>query len=241
MQLKFQNSICFSLTGRYALFSDPITRIGGEKFSYPIPTYEAIKGICESIYWKPTFIWVIDRVRVLSPIRTESKGIRPISYSGGNELSIYTYLTDVRYQIEAHFEWNLQRPDLLTDRDEHKHYWIAKRMLDRGGRRDIFLGTRECQGYVLPCVFGEEEGAYDNVAEMSFAMMVHGLTYADEQKNNAMSVRLWQPIMRKGIILFIRPDECPIVHTLRKQNVKPFMLNHNLQPVGTLYAQEGGE
>ena len=45
-----KNSIEFLLTGRYALFTDPITRIGGEKTSYHLPTYEALKGVCKSIY-----------------------------------------------------------------------------------------------------------------------------------------------------------------------------------------------
>ena len=35
------------------MFTDPITKIGGEKCSYHIPTYEAVKGILKSIYWKP--------------------------------------------------------------------------------------------------------------------------------------------------------------------------------------------
>ena len=43
-----RNSIEFKVWGAYALFSDPITRIGGEKFSYQIPTYEAMKGIVET-------------------------------------------------------------------------------------------------------------------------------------------------------------------------------------------------
>lgn len=68
-----ENKISFRLTGRTALFSDPITKAGGEKFSYSVPTYQALKGICESIYWKPTFIWYIDRVRIINPIRTESR------------------------------------------------------------------------------------------------------------------------------------------------------------------------
>ncbi len=44
----------FCARGRFALFTDPITRIGGEKCSYQVPTYEALKGIAKSIYWKPT-------------------------------------------------------------------------------------------------------------------------------------------------------------------------------------------
>ena len=53
-----ENIIEFQVWGDYALFSDLLTRAGGEKCSYSIPTYEAIKGIIHSIYWKPTIIWV---------------------------------------------------------------------------------------------------------------------------------------------------------------------------------------
>ena len=39
---KFRNTVEFQVSGNYALFSDPVTRVGGEKFSYQIPTYEAV-------------------------------------------------------------------------------------------------------------------------------------------------------------------------------------------------------
>ena len=89
-----RNSIEFKVWGAYALFSDPITRIGGEKFSYQTPTYEALKGIVESIYWKPTIIWFVDAVRVMKPIRTEAKGIKTVVMDGSkpSDLSFYTYL-----------------------------------------------------------------------------------------------------------------------------------------------------
>ena len=64
---KYRNTIEYQVYGDYALFSDPVTRVGGEKSSYHIPTYEALKGITESIYWKPTIRWVIDAVRMMSP------------------------------------------------------------------------------------------------------------------------------------------------------------------------------
>ena len=84
--MQYSNTITLHVWGRYALFSDPITRVGGEKFSYPVPTYQAVKGILESIYWKPTIIWVPDAIRILNPIETESKGIRPIRYNNGTNL-----------------------------------------------------------------------------------------------------------------------------------------------------------
>lgn len=236
--MQHSNSIELRVWGRYALFSDPITRVGGEKCSYPVPTYQAVKGILESCYWKPTFIWVPDAVRVVNPIETESKGIRPIRYNdGSNDLSIYTYLVNVEYQIKAHFEWNLHRPDLAADRNENKHYFIAKRMLERGGRRDVFLGTRECQGYMEPCRFGEGAGAYDAAPPVPLGVMVHGLTYADEDGSRQMSERLWRPVMKNGVIEFIRPEECPIIRPIRAQKMKPFVLRENVQPCEALFEE----
>ena len=202
--MRHPNIVEFSVCGDYALFSDPIMRVGGEKCTYQIPTYEALKGILSSVYWKPTIIWYIDKVRVMNPIRMEVKGIRTMKYNGGgNDLSYYTYLKDCRYQVSAHFEWNENRPELAGDRNENKHHEIARRMIEKGGRRDIFLGTRECQGYVEPCVFGEGTGAYDEVPELSFGLMYHGITYADEayseETKGKMTVRFWNPVMKKGL------------------------------------------
>jgi len=203
-----RNSIQFKVYGRYALFSDPITRPGGEKFSYQTPTYQALKGIVESIYWKPTFIWYIDAVRVMKRIQSESKGIRPIKMnSDENDLAYYTYLRNVEYQVLAHFEWNEQRIDLEKDRDENKHHEIAKRWVERGGRRDIFLGTRECQAYVEPIVFGAEEGFYDTYGIINFGLMFHGFDYPDESGKNELAVRLWYQKMDNGIIEFTSPSE----------------------------------
>ena len=39
------NIVEFAVRGRYALFSDILTRAGGEKTSYPIPTFEALKWL----------------------------------------------------------------------------------------------------------------------------------------------------------------------------------------------------
>ncbi len=228
---KYRNTVEFKVYGKYALFSDVLTRVGGEKMSYPIPTYEAIKGILHSIYWKPTFIWYVDNVRIMNQIRTIRKGIRPINYNGGNDLSYYTYLENVCYQVRAHFEWNLNRPELENDRNENKHHNIAKRMIERGGRRDIFLGTRECQGYVEPCVFGENEGAYDNYDSIRYGLMYHGITYADEaihdEDKNGLTVRLWQPEMINGIISFIRPEDCTIKRRIKDMDIKQFSISYD--------------
>lgn len=221
-----ENKIEFELTGPYALFSDPITRVGGEKLSYHVPTYEALKGVVQSIYWKPTIVWIVDSVRVMNPIQTESKGIRPITYFGKNDLSFYTYLKDVKYRVKAHFEWNMNRSELASDRNENKHHNIAKRMVERGGRRDIFLGTRECQGYIEPCEFDEGHGFYDDIDELDFGFMYHGITYADEavldEDRGGMTVRFFRAVMKKGIITFPRPEECTQKRRIKDMDIKIF-------------------
>ena len=202
-------------------------RVVGEKCTYQIPTYEALKGILSSVYWKPTIIWYIDKVRVMNPIRMEVKGIRTMKYNGGgNDLSYYTYLKDCRYQVSAHFEWNENRPELAGDRNENKHHEIAKRMIEKGGRRDIFLGARECQGYAEPCIFGEEKGAYDETPMISFGHMYHGITYSDEayseETRGRMTLNFWYPEMKNGIIVFPRPQDCPNHKMLHETKMKIF-------------------
>ena len=218
-----RNAIEFEVHGNYALFTDPLTKMGGEKLSYQTPTYQALKGIVESIYWKPTLLIIVDEVRIMNAIKMESKGIRPIEYGGGNTLANYTYLRDVNYQVRAHFIFNPHRPDMAFDRNEHKHHNILKRSLKVGGRRDIFLGTRECQGYVEPCEFGEGKSFYDNYGgNINFGTMVHGINYPDETGRDQMEVRLWNPVMKDGVIEFIRPDECTQVRTITDMTPKHF-------------------
>lgn len=237
-----RNSITFRLTGRYALFSDPLTKIGGEKSTLMLPTYQAIKGICESIYWKPSIIWFVDKICVVKPIATESKGIRPIKYGGGNDLAYYTYLSDVEYLVSAHFEWNPYRPDLKNDWNENKHYFIAKRSLEKGGRRDIYLGVRECQGYVEPCTFTNETSYYKD-CDMAFGLQYHSLSYPDENGTGQLIAKFWNPQMEQGIVTFPRPQDCTKERVIRKMEMKSFGTGNfsGLEEEGLLEGYEEGD
>lgn len=235
-----RNAVEFAVYGNYALFTDPLTKLGGEKLSYQVPTYQALKGIVESIYWKPTLLMIVDEVRIMNAIRMESKGVRPIDYSGGNTLANYTYLKDVHYQVRCHFEFNLNRPDMEFDRNENKHHNILKRSVRAGGRRDIFLGTRECQGYVEPCVFGEGDSFYDQYGELHLGTMVHGINYPDETGRDQMEVRLWQPVMKNGIITFDRPEICTQIRVISQMKSKVFD-DSNVQSAEQLLASWGEE
>lgn len=220
----------YRLTGEYALFTDPVTKGGGEKFTYPVPTYQAIKGITEAIYWKPSLHFYIDEVKVMNPIETETMGMRPIitTGNGGNDLSYYTYLRNVEYLVKFHFKWNMNRPDLKNDRKEIKHQQILLRSLDRGGRRDVFIGTRECIGAIERIRENEYNDAkpYYDDKNLNFGIMFHSFSYPGESYDESSSGKLisnFSPIqMREGVVKFVAPEECAIRQELRNYSVKNF-------------------
>ena len=137
----------------------------------------------------------------------------------------------VEYQVKAHFEWNVHRPELADDRIAAKHQQIAERMLKRGGRQDIFLGTRDCQGYVEPCAFGTGDAAFDQQGEVAYPLMFHGFDYPDETGEDQLHSRFWQPIMRDGIIAFPRPEDCTQKKFIRDMYAKVFTLDDNFSAV----------
>jgi CRISPR-associated protein Cas5d len=110
---------------------------------------------------------------------------------------------------------------MTNDRNDNKHWIVAKRMIERGGRRDIFLGARECQGYVETCKFGDGEGFYDNSGEIAYGLMFHGFDYPDEADEGELHSRFWRPTMINGIIEFIRPEHCTIRKFVKKMTATP--------------------
>ena len=133
---------------------------------------------------------------------------------------MYTYLADVEYQVEAHIAWNEAQPQFTHDRNENKHWDIAKRCVRRGGRYDIFLGTRECQGDVEPVEFGAGKGYYDDAGEVAYPLMFHGFDYPSP-KREELHVRFWAPVMRNGVIEFCRPEDCKTRRFIRKMPYVP--------------------
>ncbi len=228
MENKFKsNPFYYRVIGDYALFTDPVTKGGGEKYTYQVPTYQALKGITEQIYWKPTIIYYIDAVKVMKRITTETKGIRAPLKDGSNDLNYYTYLRDVEYLVQFHFEWNESRTELAEDRNEIKHEQLILRSLSKGGRRDIFLGTRECVAYVERLRAEQFQHAVSPYKEekLSFGIMFHSFQYPDENLDSSKNVLISNfsnTAMDEGCITFIRPEECQIHHSLKNYNFKTF-------------------
>ena len=234
------NRITMKVSGKYALFTDPMTKISGEKSSLMIPTYEALKGIVESNYWKPSIKIILEEVKILNPIQTERKGIRPIKYNGGNELAYYTYLCDVSYLVTFRFVWNEAYPNLKNDHNENKHYWMIKRALSRGGRRDVYGGTRECQMYIEEGD-RDEKGYYDDVGLMDFGLMFHSFSYPEDNGKEELYALFWRPRMEHGVIRFCRPEECEHRVFIRKMKPKKFVEKVNFSGVEEVVRGEGGE
>ena len=148
--------------GDYALFTRPEMKV--ERVSYDVPTPSAVRGILESIYWKPAITWIIDKIHVLNPIQVTNIRRNEVSdkvststaksIMSGNEKPFYLdvlssrqqraslVLKDVDYIIEAHFEI---LPDKAGEDDTpEKHYNMILRRLRKGQHyHQPCLGTRE--------------------------------------------------------------------------------------------------
>lgn len=53
--------------GDLACFTRPEMKV--ERFTYPVITPSAARGIFDAIYWKPTFRWEIIKVEMLTPVK----------------------------------------------------------------------------------------------------------------------------------------------------------------------------
>ena len=90
-------------------------------------TPAAARGILESILYKPAIRWVIDRITVYNPIknvnvkRVERSSIdrrpdfkKPVN-TGNKALRNTNALKDVRYKIDAHFEYTDKKGERDND------------------------------------------------------------------------------------------------------------------------------
>ena len=209
------------ITGDYALWTDPATKGGGERISYQVPTVQALQGICDAVYFKPTIRNVVDAVKVINPVRFHSMGYRALYADLSAGLNYVTVLEDVEYLLKYHFEWNLNRDDLLQDRIMKKHEAIAERSLKRGGRRDVFLGAREFIGYVEAIDEDEylKEKTFYSGSDLDLGNIFHSFIYPNNEEGKLKSL-FTHTMMKDGIIKFKSQDECEIRNALSSYTFK---------------------
>ena len=158
--------------GEYACWTRP--EMKAERVSYDVMTPSGTRGILEAIYWKPQMRWVIDRIRVLAPIRfanmrrnevdlpkvavtermMQGQGEVPAVYiEEKRQQRAALLLTNVRYGIEAHIE--------VLDPQEKGGAVLAEpvaKHLDQFNRRARdgacfhrpYMGCREFPAYFSP-------------------------------------------------------------------------------------------
>ncbi|MDO5620640.1 MAG: type I-C CRISPR-associated protein Cas5c [Paracoccus sp. (in: a-proteobacteria)] len=149
------------VTAPFGLFTRPELKV--ERVSYDVITPSAARGILEAIHWKPAIRWVIDRIHVLEPIRTQTIRRNEVGHKapagklksamkrgdlGGvglladedRQQRAATVLVRPAYVIEAHFDLTAR----AGDDTEGKHLDIFNRRAARGQCfHQPCMGTRE--------------------------------------------------------------------------------------------------
>lgn len=200
--------------GGYACFTRPEMKV--ERVSYDVITPSAARGILEAIHWKPAIRWVVDRIRVLKPIRFESirrnevgqkipasNAAQAMRAGSIKDLRLFIeddrqqraamVLRDVAYVIEAHFE---RTRNAGPDDTEGKHLEMFNRRAVQGQCfHQPCLGTRE-----FPAAFALQAGAAPApdaslIGERDLGWMLHDIDFAAGK-----IPRFFKPVMRDGVI-----------------------------------------
>lgn len=222
--------IVFSVRAERALFTRPDLRV--ERFTYPVPTFGALAGVLRSIYAKPAFYWVPTRILILKPIQYQNIQVnevkdavitqRPFIAPERRVQKMQSYLYNVHYIIEAHFEWSGKHPE---DENLGKHLDIFHRSLEAGGRRDVFLGLRECTAIVEPidekfyalksqdrfnAVVDEQHGKWKRLGQTGLTMGIGLMFYAWDwgaAKDGTDVPIFFNALVKKGILEYPRPED----------------------------------
>ena len=197
--------------GDRACFTRPEMKV--ERVSYDVPTPSAARGILEAIHWKPQIVWLIDRIHILRPIRTqtfrrnevgsrasatlaaramESRDLAGVGLIADQDRQqrAATILTAVEYVIEAHFELTAKG----HGEDPAKHVSMFNRRAEAGQcfHRPC-LGTRE-----FPADFAlVPDGAPlppsqlpEREQDRDLGWMLHDIDFADGRTSRFFRARL---------------------------------------------------
>ena len=205
------------VSGDYACWTRP--EMKAERVSYDVMTPSGARGILEAIYWKPQIRWVIDTIRVFSPIRFTNirrnevsnkiavGNIKKAMKAGRGSMGQYAdqerqqratlLLTNVCYGIEAHFQLleSREQDGAITSHPAAKHLDTFTRRLNRGQCfHRPYLATREFAADFQPV--DEWPACPDELrGERDLGYMLHDIDFAD-----AMTPRFYRVRMVDGVI-----------------------------------------
>lgn len=202
--------------GELACFTRPEMKV--ERVSYPMMTPTAAKGILEAICWKPEFIWQVEEIQVLRPIRYTSvvrneigsrqtvQTARRWQREGGgfdaadsrNRAQRHTLaLRDVGYIIKAQVVVKSGSEDPAKYRDQFRRRVNSGRCF-----ATPYLGCREFWAR-----FSAPDGSENPISVTEdLGSMLLDLTY-DPQGNGAATPSFFSARLEQGVLRIPRPSE----------------------------------
>ncbi len=195
--------------GDYACFTRPEMKV--ERVSYDVMTPSAARGILEAIYWKPSIVWVINKIHVFNPAKFDNirrnelsskmplRNITAAMHDGISAVETFIederqqrasmVLKDVSYAIEAHFEFTG-----TEDISPGKHLDMFNRRARYGQCfHRPYMGCRE-----FPAHFALIEGDIPKsqlIGEKDLGWMLNDVDF-----KNGMEAKFFRAVMRDGII-----------------------------------------
>lgn len=199
-----------------ACFTRPEMKV--ERVSYDVITPSAARGILDAIHWKPAIRWHVDRIHVLKPIRFESllrnevggklsaaSVVKAMKAGNTAGLASYvdedrqqraaTFLRDVAYVIEAHFDLTAKAG---ADDTVGKHLDIFNRRARKGQCFQMpCMGVREFPASFRLLEDGEATPAPDDSLRdpRDLGWMLHDIDF-----DNGMTPRFFRAHMTDGVI-----------------------------------------
>ena len=208
---KKSNDFTLEVAGDFAMFGTPLSKQSCEMISYPMPTYSALCGIMNSIYYRPGIKWVIDQCRVMNevkyinvPIKTPHYKVRFNRKKRQGRIFIYSFLIDARYQIRAHYEIDNYFINDIHGYCSFTHDDAIREKIKYCPEKIVSLGKRCCgMAFIEECEWNNKESFYDNLGESEEIHMFHSFLFDKMDKGRKITdVGFCKQKMERGIIDF---------------------------------------
>lgn len=211
--------IVLEVWGDFACFTPPTAKI--ERLSYPFPTPSAARGIFSAIYSKPVeFVWKINRIEVLKPIRYISFKRNEVKCTV-NDTYIYTdeertqrqtvALKDVHYRIAA----SIIPRAAFKDKEKQLYEQALRRIRNGKCYMQPSLGMREFVAY-----FKESEGELAPISEdLDAGFMVYDIFSPDDyvvKKKVETQLSVFHAVMKNGVVQIPDYDSAEVLKGGRK-------------------------
>ncbi|CAN5887968.1 type I-C CRISPR-associated protein Cas5c [soil metagenome] len=200
-------------SGPLAIFTRP--ELKTERFSYPVPTPSAMRGVFDAIIWKPAIAWHIERIHVLNPVAFSSfrrnevnnKAVAPkaaVLASGGEAPQFYAdedraqrntvALVKVDYLVEARFSLT---PRAAEGDNVTKFVEMFERRLEKGQCfHQPYFGCRECVADVRP-----PDGTEKAIAESDdYGVMLWDIQFGSNGARPENRAVFYWAQMKEGVI-----------------------------------------